>query len=139
MTQAIDIPKITRLFEENLPDNVLIVLLFGSSADGIIRTGSDLDFGIYLDNLNTDLKLEIISLINDLFERNFPGIPLDIVFLNDAGPLLRYEALRGRLLFIRNMDAYSGFFSLTCREYEDEIRWMERKLEYRGYGAVTSK
>jgi hypothetical protein len=49
--------------------------------------------------------------------------------------ILRFEALKGKLLFIRDdkMEEYAHFYSLTCREYEDTMAWMQRQLAYRGY------
>ncbi len=31
------------------------------------------------------------------------------------------------------MEEYAYFYSLTCREYEDTIVWMQRQIAYRGY------
>jgi hypothetical protein len=49
--------------------------------------------------------------------------------------ILRFEALKGKVLFIRDhkMEKYAHFYSLTCREYEDTIAWMQRQIDYRGY------
>ena len=59
----------------------------------------------------------------------------DLVVLNDAGPVLAMEALKGTILFIReeSMDIYADFYSLTCHLYEDHMFWTKKQLEYRGY------
>lgn len=71
----------------------------------------------------------------ELVETDLEGIECDITILNTAGPLIAFEALRGKRLFVRDeaMDEYAGFYSLTCRLYEDQIWWMKKQLEYRGY------
>ena len=60
-----------------------------------------------------------------------PGAYCDIGFLNHAEPVYRFEALRGRLLFTRNVETYLRFFSLTCREYESQLADYERQYRYR--------
>ena len=58
-----------------------------------------------------------------------------MTILNTASEILRFEALKGKVLFIRDdkMEEYAHFYALTCREYEDSIAWMQRQMAYRGY------
>ncbi len=60
-----------------------------------------------------------------------PGIECDIGILNNAEPVYRFEALRGKLLFARDYEAYLKFYSLTCREYESQLADYERQHRYR--------
>jgi len=47
---------------------------------------------------------------------------------------LRFEALKGKQLFIRPecREEFADFYSRTCREFEDYNFWMKKQLEYRG-------
>ena len=112
---------------------VLFAFIFGSSKDGLIRNGGDVDIAVWIRDPKN--KLELIPRLVGMIESETPGVQCDLVFLNEAGAQLSFEALGGNHLFVRDeaLDLYSGFFSLTCREYEDEIAWMKKQLKYRGY------
>ena len=66
---------------------------------------------------------------------NYTHCRCDVSILNTVSEILRFEALKGKLLFARKnkIDDYALFYSLTCREYEDKIIWMKKQLSYRGY------
>jgi hypothetical protein len=68
-------------------------------------------------------------------ENAFPDIMFDLVVLNEAGPVLRFEVLMGKVLFVREGcdEVYANFYSATCAEYADYSFWMTKQLEYRGY------
>ena len=53
---------------------------------------------------------------------------IDLVTLNGANPILRFEAISGRSLFCRDMGNRAAFVSLAAREYEDEIGWVEHRM-----------
>jgi len=112
---------------------VQFVLLFGSAKTGIIPEGSDVDLGICLNKSNDEF--DILLKINTLLEDHLPGIQFDIVNLYKASPILRFEALQGEVIFLPDeyADSYSDFYSKTCAEYEDQIFWMKKQLQYRGY------
>jgi predicted nucleotidyltransferase len=112
---------------------ISFALLFGSAKDGLVAPESDLDIGVYLEEKSYD----VISRILEVCESYFPDIRPDVSILNDASVILRFEALRGRTLFINDMATFAYFYSLTCREYEDEIWWRKRQLEYRGIECNT--
>jgi predicted nucleotidyltransferase len=121
-----------REMEEDFP-GVLFAFLFGSVVSGGLREESDIDLAIFVDDM--DQRLELIPALTEWMERRFSGRTCDLVFLNTAGPLVAFEALKGFKLFVRPLaiDHYAAFYSLTCREYEDQIFWMKRQLQYRGY------
>jgi hypothetical protein len=56
---------------------------------------------------------------------------IDLVILNEANPILRFEAISGRPLFCRDLDQRAEFASLTAREYEDEMAQWQKSLAYR--------
>ncbi len=106
--------------------------IFGSAQDGIIRNNSDIDIAVYFNknvHVSSDLLIKIISII----ENEIHDAECDITVLNTADPILRFEAIKGRLLFCKEdkFDEYLDFFSLTCREYESQIADFERQILYR--------
>jgi hypothetical protein len=103
--------------------------LFGSYAKGTQRPDSDLDIAIYL---NTDVSLDLISRSTSIIETT-TGKRCDLCILNKASEILRFEVLKGKLMFVRErkIEEYVHFYSLTCREYEDQMTWMNKQLRLR--------
>jgi predicted nucleotidyltransferase len=129
--KRINIRHLSKRLKEEFPE-ILFAFLFGSARDGKIKKGSDVDLAIYIHE--TSDKTELISNILKFMESETSS-DCDLNILNSAEPLLAMEALQGTLLFIRGeaMDIYAGFYSLTCRLYEDQTFWTKKQLEYRGY------
>lgn len=51
--------------------------------------------------------------------------------LNEANPILRFEAVSGKRLFCRDLSALAEFVSLAAREYEDEMaQWQMAVQKY---------
>ena len=101
--------------------------VFGSAQSGEIRPGSDLDVAVLfkarpdLDTL-ADLRADLQEAL--CFEE------VDLVVLNGAHPILRFEAVSGRRIYCRNPERTAGFVSLTAREYEDAMALLARGLRY---------
>lgn len=72
---------------------VQLAVLFGSRAKGRPRPGSDVDLGIHLDPYSPELRFKVEA---DLGRA--AGLPVDIVLLDEAPPLLRFEIARGGIL-----------------------------------------
>ena len=53
---------------------------------------------------------------------------VDLVVLNDASPITRFEAVSGHPVFYRDLSARAEFVSLTAREYEDAIAFIQQGL-----------
>ncbi len=124
------IHKLSAAIGQNI-NEIDFALLFGSSQKGEIKKSSDVDIGVYLNTAaSMDLILKIVRQVE-----NITNSQCDLSILNTASEILRFEALKGTLLFVREnkMELYAGFYSLTCREYEDKIIWMKKQLAYRGY------
>lgn len=105
--------------------NVLAAWLFGSAQGGQVRPGADIDVAVVfrtapgLDEL-TELRADLQEAL--AFEE------IDLVVLNDASAVLRFEAASGRLLHSACAESVAGFVSLAAREYEDEMALMQRHL-----------
>ena len=99
--------------------------VFGSQAREGARPDSDLDVGILFaaapafDDL---LRLRACLQIALRFEA------IDLVVLNNASPILRFEAVSGLSVFVHDPDKAAAFVSLTAREYEDETALSQRWL-----------
>jgi predicted nucleotidyltransferase len=129
--RLIDLSRLTAVLESFAFVDYAIV--FGSARDGVVRAGSDLDVAVSLaraDTQDIDHLVEIVGRIEDSL-----AVTCDLTVLNTAGPVLRHEALKGRILFVRpeHERAFSDFYARTCAEYEDLMAWRARQLAYRGY------
>ncbi len=113
---------------EAFPD-VIAAWAFGSAQTGRLGESSDLDVGVLfaltpsLDDLaHLRAKLQQALQVDDI----------DLVVLNEASPILRFEVTCGRLLFCRDMPRLAEFVSLTAREYEDEMAFLRRAVDALG-------
>ena len=108
--------------------NVLAAWHFGSTAKGRSRPGADVDIGVLfvrkpsLDEL-TDLRAALQNALN--------YDDIDLVILNGASPILRFEAVCGRAVYTADLETRATFVSLTAREYEDEMAQYQRALNLR--------
>jgi predicted nucleotidyltransferase len=135
-SKSIDLQRLAAVLNE--VESIEYAMVFGSARDGVVRAGSDLDVAVslaYADVQNTDLLLEIVGKVEDAF-----GVNCDLTILNTAGPVLRHEALKGRILLVRpdRETAFSDFYTRTCAEYEDLMAWRARQLAYRGYSCPST-
>jgi predicted nucleotidyltransferase len=112
---------------------IAFAYLFGSAVTGELSGQSDIDVAIFLKP--PDRSPEMIAAIIGAIEETNPGHPCDLLILNDAGKLIAMEALKGKILFIRqpSVDDHAEFYSITCRMFEDIQAWMKKQLKYRGY------
>ena len=100
----------------------------GSAANGLVAVGSDLDVALYVEDR---VSWETLRKVHDVVELRLPGVHCDLGSLNQEEPVYRFEALKGHLLFVRTLEVYLRFYSLTCREYESQMADYERQLMYR--------
>jgi len=126
---------------QNLPQ-VQFARVLGSTAHSInnqtpsdratVPAHSDLDLALYMDEKIPKAKyLDTLTQAHQILKTLFQGVQPDIGILNQAGVVYQFESLKGRLLFARDVELYSGFFSLTCRRYEEQMIHFERQLGYR--------
>ena len=122
-----NVDRLAKAIQENCPEAVF-AFLHGSAKDGTVEEGSDIDIALYLDGKP---KFGVYSRVMDVVESIITGPECDVGILNNAEPIYRFEALKGRMLFCRDKEQYLRFFSLTCREYEDQVADYERQRRYR--------
>ncbi len=135
-SQPIDLERLATILGDI--ESIEYAMLFGSARDGIVHAGSDLDVAVSLAHANAedaDVLLQIVGRVEDAL-----GVTGDLTVLNTAGPVLRHEVLKGRVLFIRpgREDDFAEFYVRTCAEYEDLMAWRARQLAYRGYSCPAT-
>lgn len=111
-------PQLAHLFHQH---PVLLAYLFGSQTTGRTHADSDIDVAVLLNaSLTPDARFaERLTLI-DALSRLLGTDNVDVVILNEAPPLLAYEALRsGVLLYCTDENARVEFQVHTLRLYED--------------------
>ena len=123
-----DIKEVSARLQSALP-SISFAFLLGSAQDGIVKVRSDFDLALYPQPYKPALNL--YSVIDDALEDLLPSVRIDTGFLNKAESVYRFESLKGTLLFARDNELYSRYFSLTCREYESQMASYERQLKYR--------
>ena len=96
---------------------VEVAILFGSAANGRMRPDSDTDIGI-LGSVGHDLDIDAELALGADLERVL-GREVDLVRLDTASTLLRFEASRGRCLHEAREGAFADFVARALLEYED--------------------
>jgi len=130
MDSPVNIAALARAMEASLPE-VPFAHLFGSMASGEFREGSDIDLAFWYDGPDPLFKLRVLGVVEPLAG----PIPIDLVNLKNADPLLAHNVISGKVLFVRpeKTEFYADVFTRICAEYEDSIYRMKKQLMYRGY------
>ena len=108
---------------------VVAATVFGSASDGKVQPGSDLDLAILFETKPE--PQEFLQFYSDLCDEMPRVQNVDVVILNDADPILAFEAISGRFLCKNNLPKTAAFFSLVCREYEDVMGNLEHQQRLR--------
>lgn len=101
--------------------------LFGSYAEGKQSSDSDLDLGVLLEEgYSKMIKLDILT---KLTQNNFDHV--DLVIINNASILVKYEVIKHNRLIYRSVDFdSSAFYSKTIRQYLDFKPYLEVQRMY---------
>ena len=96
-------------------ENIRLAFLIGSFATGKSRPDSDVDVAVLFGRIPDHME------ILDLRERLSEGLKrdIDLVVLNDAGPIIRMQALKTGIRLRAEKGAYEDFFVRTVNEYDD--------------------
>jgi predicted nucleotidyltransferase len=100
---------------------IKLVYLFGSQAKGVSAEGSDFDIAVlFKKEPAVPLALKEISLFTLELNKSFSS-KLDIISLNDAPLLLKYEVVaHGKPLYCENETDRINFEVSVIKEYIDE-------------------
>ena len=124
MSKRIDWNQTKQIWETT--PNVIAVWAFGSAKGGQVGTDSDVDIAVLMESSPTlDERLELLSRLQGALQVE----EIDLVVLNEANAIVRFEAISGQSLFCRDLARRAEFASLTAREYEDEIAFWQRALQ----------
>lgn len=124
--QTVDLSLIKGTLERT--PNVAASWVFGSAQDGDVREGGDLDIGVlFAAKPSLDALADLRGALQDAVDFE----EVDLIVLNRASPILRFEAVCGRLLTDQDIAARAAFVSLTAREYEHSMAMLERGLAMR--------
>lgn len=118
---SVDWPRLEQVLAA--APKVVAAWVFGSAQSGQIKPGSDVDVGVLFESKPS--LAELLELTGEL-QQIVPFAEVDLVPLNEANPILRFEAISGRAVFCRDAGRRAEFASLTAREYEDEMAMIER-------------
>jgi predicted nucleotidyltransferase len=94
---------------------VQLAVLFGSVARGENRDRSDVDLGVWLEPDTLDQRVEVEAELG-----RAAGRPVDVIVLNQAPPLLRFEIARdGVLLLERREGMWTDFKARAMIDWWD--------------------
>jgi len=117
-----------------------LLVLFGSRATGSPSSApeSDLDLALVLAAPHPDRgHLEYQRALEDLF----PGESLDLVFLHNADPLLRWEIMSDGVLLCGDPDSFYELRAFAFRDFVDsaDLRALERTLSERKLARIRAQ
>ncbi len=122
------VDRLAAEMEEKLPEVVFAYLLGSAAEAGIIAPYSDLDIAVYVSGKP---DFELYTRLQDICDAVVGSVRCDAGILNNAEPVYGFEALKGKLLFVRDREAWLTFYSRTCREYESRMFHYEKQRQYR--------
>lgn len=103
-------------------EDIIFAYVFGSYVQGKMRIDSDIDIAIYLKK-KMDIKtyLEIKMNLSETCKKE-----VDLIVLNDATPLLKYQIYKNNvLLFTRDKSIETRYKVKTLFEYSDMKRYLD--------------
>lgn len=108
------------------PDDINLIVIFGSRARGDHTEHSDLDVAVITSIQNEkqrfELRLQIISRLEG------PGLSVDVVLLEDSNWALRYRIAKdGVVIFQKDNDSWSNFIEEVLIYYPD-YRYFEQQF-----------
>ncbi|MDR7871149.1 MAG: nucleotidyltransferase domain-containing protein [Tissierellaceae bacterium] len=102
-------------------EDIIFAYIFGSYAQGKMRLNSDIDIAIYLSQkIDVDKYIDIKMQLTEVCKTE-----VDLIILNDATPLLKYEIYKNNiLLFTRDKDTETRYKVKTLFEFNDMKRYL---------------
>ena len=124
MSKRIDWNSAAVVFE-SFP-NVIAAWAFGSAQKGQVRENSDVDIAVLF---RTTPSLDERAGLRAGLQTGLQFDDIDLLVLNGASPITRFEAISGHSIYCRDVGARAEFASLTARENEDAIAFMQWGLK----------
>ena len=121
--RSVDWQRATRVLSAH--ESIIAAWVFGSAQKGLVGPESDLDIGVLF---REPPPFAEWARLRAALQQALQFDAIDLVALNEANAILRFEAVSGRPLFCRDAGHRAAFVSLTAREYEDEIDWVEHRM-----------
>ncbi len=120
----VDAPLLQSIFSQ-YPE-IQAVYLFGSTAAGMVHAESDLDLAIVSEPSLYKVKLDLLT---ELARRGFCQV--DLLYLEKADPVLRYEAVRqNRLIYATQEFDRGAYYSQIVRHYLDLLPYLNVQREF---------
>jgi len=105
----------------SLPE-VKLAVLFGSTARGQARKGSDVDLGLLVDPDTRPVRLHVEAELGRAAARE-----TDVIYLNEAPPLLRFEISReGVVILEREEGLWTSFKARAMVDWWDWAPYAKR-------------
>jgi predicted nucleotidyltransferase len=108
--------------------DLIAAWVFVSGQTGHVGPSSDLDIALFF---GEKPSLDRLADLRATLQEALHFDDIDLVILNQASPITRFEAVSGRPVYTRDASARAGFVSLTAREYEDGMAFLQQGLRYR--------
>jgi predicted nucleotidyltransferase len=115
--------KAVKAFVADRPE-VTLAFIFGSFIGGRMSEESDIDLAILFKkapDLNNYMELK--EKLSDSLKRE-----VDLIILNTAPPIIKFQILKQGLIFKQDERAYSDFFIQTIKEYDD-LKYFRKEVE----------
>ena len=122
--------KLLQIAEDTLSmeSDVLLAIVYGSTAEGILRPDSDVDIAVYYGApLDAEGKISLVEKLADA-----AGREVDLVDLHSAhGTLIRQILTKGRVIVKRDASVYELLLKRMVFEEEDYMPYYRRLLRER--------
>lgn len=107
-------------------EEIIFAYIFGSYANDKYRETSDVDIAIYLKkDLNPNEYLNIKADLRESLKKE-----VDLLILNNARPLLKYEIYKNHILLFSRDKSMEGRYKVkTLYEYNDIKRYLNLSYE----------
>ena len=116
---------------------IVAAFLFGSYAKGKEKSSSDIDVALLLSEMKT-IDFDPLGFATELEKKM--GSMVDVVILNNAGEVLKFEVRRyGKLIFERSSQQRKHFEVKSRKYYEDFIYFHNNYVNKVLYGGFNGK
>ncbi|MHB8919336.1 MAG: type VII toxin-antitoxin system MntA family adenylyltransferase antitoxin [Desulfocucumaceae bacterium] len=122
MKDAPFLPLLAQYFQKR--PEIIAAYLFGSRAEGVARTDSDVDIAVLMVSPPPDSLRYRLEVMEDT--RRLVRLNTEIVILNEAPRLLQFQVIqKGSIIFERDADQRALFEMDTAGRYYDYKRYFD--------------